>query len=104
MLLVRKLLHVFFTRNSEFPFTVEDLDFLLAGTIFRISGLKSGPVFVSYSIKVCNEGAQNSSNDLNIDAAFACIGVDFKFSKGDIRVPSPYNVFEVVNIIKKGQG
>ena len=82
MLLVRKLLLVFFTRNSEFPFTVEDLDFLLAGTIFRISGLKSGPVFVSYSIKVCNEGAQNSSNDLNIDAAFACIGVDFKFSKG----------------------
>ena len=86
MLLVRKLLHVYFTRNSEFPFTVEDLDFLLAGTIFRISGLKSGPVFVSNSIKVCNEGAQNSSNDLNIDAAFACIGVDFKFSKGDIRV------------------
>jgi hypothetical protein len=55
---------------------------MLAGTIFRISGLKSGPVFVSYSIKVCNEGAQNSSNDLNIDAAFACIGVDFQIRKG----------------------
>ena len=46
----------------------------------------SGPVFVSYSIKVCNEGAQNSSNDLNIDAAFACIGVDFQIFEGDIRV------------------
>ncbi len=31
VLLVRKLLHVFFTRNSGFPFTLEDLDFLLAG-------------------------------------------------------------------------
>ena len=95
MLLVRKLLHVFFTRNSEFPFTVEDLDFLLAGTIFRISGLKSDPVFVSNSIKACNEGAQNSSNDLNIDAAFACIGVDFKFSNG-ISVSFPdYNVLRL---------
>ena len=79
MLLVRKLLHVFFTRNSEYPFTVEDLELFLAGTILD-SGSKFGPVCVSNSIKVCNEGAQNSSNDLNIDAAFASIGVDFKFS------------------------